>query len=58
MIESVTQRPQARLDLLEQYVYFGEQANVELAWRDFAALQSKASRTISASTFHARMGST
>jgi toxin ParE1/3/4 len=33
MIPAVTQRPRARLDLLEQFVYFGEQASVELAER-------------------------
>jgi hypothetical protein len=31
MIPAVTQRPRARLDLLEQFVYFGEQASVQLA---------------------------
>ena len=35
MIPAVTQRPRARLDLLEQFVYFGEQASVELAERYF-----------------------
>jgi len=34
----VTQRPRARLDLLDQYVYFGEQAGVELAERYFTAI--------------------
>jgi toxin ParE1/3/4 len=38
MIPPVTQRPRARLDLLEQFVYFGEQAGVELAERYFAAI--------------------
>jgi toxin ParE1/3/4 len=38
MISPVTQRPRARLDLLEQFVYFGEQANVELAEQYFAAV--------------------
>ena len=38
MIPPVTQRPRARLDLLEQFVYFGEQASVELAERYFAAV--------------------
>jgi hypothetical protein len=38
MISPVTQRPRARLDLLEQFVYFGEQANVELAERYFASV--------------------
>jgi len=36
----VTQRPRARLDLLEQFVYFGEQAGVELAERYFAAVDA------------------
>ena len=40
MIQSVTQRPRARLDLLEQFVYFGEQANPELAERYFAAVDA------------------
>jgi hypothetical protein len=31
MIQPVTQRPRARLDLLAQFVCFGEQAGVELA---------------------------
>jgi toxin ParE1/3/4 len=38
MIPAVTQRPRARLDLLEQFVYLGEQAGVELAERYFAAI--------------------
>ena len=38
MIEPVTQRPRARLDLLEQFVYFGEAESVELAERYFAAV--------------------
>ena len=38
MIPRATQRPRARLDLLEQFVYFGEQAGVELAERYFAAV--------------------
>ena len=38
MIPPVTQRPRARLDLLEQFVYFGEQADVDLAERYFAAI--------------------
>jgi toxin ParE1/3/4 len=40
MIEPVIQRPRARLDLLEQFVYFGEQAGVELAERYFAAVDA------------------
>ena len=35
MTPPVTQRPRARLDLLEQFVYFGEHADVELAERYF-----------------------
>ncbi len=38
MIPPVTQRPRARLDLLEQFVYLGERASVELAQRYFAAV--------------------
>jgi toxin ParE1/3/4 len=38
MISPVTQRPRARLDLLEQFVYLSEQANVELGERYFAAV--------------------
>jgi len=40
MISSVTQRPRARLDLLEQFVYFGEQGGTELAERYFAAVEA------------------
>jgi plasmid stabilization system protein ParE len=40
MISPVTQRPRARLDLLEQFVYFGEQAGVDLAERYFAAVEA------------------
>jgi toxin ParE1/3/4 len=40
MISPVTQRPRARLDLLEQFVYFGEQAGVDLAERYFAAVDA------------------
>ena len=40
MIPAVTQRPRARLDLLEQLVYFGEQASVELAGRYLAAVDA------------------
>ena len=36
----VTKRPRARLDLLEQFVYFGEQDGVELAERYFAAVDA------------------
>ena len=38
MILSVTQRPRARIDLLEQFVYFGEAESVELAERFFTAV--------------------
>ena len=38
MTPHVTHRPRARLDLLDQFVYFGEQAGVELAERYFAAI--------------------
>lgn len=40
MIRLVTQRPRARLDLLEQFVYFGEQAGVEVAEHYFAAVDA------------------
>ena len=40
MIPQVTQRPRARLDLLEQFVYFVEQGNGELAERYFAAVDA------------------
>jgi toxin ParE1/3/4 len=40
MISPVTQRPRARLDLLEQFVYFGEQAGAHLAERYFAAVEA------------------
>ena len=38
MIEPVTQRPQARVDLLEQFVYFGEETSVSMAERYFSAV--------------------
>jgi plasmid stabilization system protein ParE len=38
MIRSVTQRPGARVDLLEQFNYFEEEESVELAERYFAAV--------------------
>ena len=38
MIRSVTRRPRARVDLLEQFVYFGEEESIELAERYFAAV--------------------
>lgn len=40
MTPPVNQRPRARLDLLEQFVYFGEQAGVELAERYFAVIDT------------------
>lgn len=40
MSRSITQRPRARIDLLEQFVYFGEHANLELADRYLAAVQT------------------
>src|SRR5438309_269259 len=36
----VTQRPRARLDLLEQFVYFGEHGGVELAERYLSAVET------------------
>jgi plasmid stabilization system protein ParE len=39
MIDLVTLRPRARLDLLEQFAYFGEQASVEVAGKYFAAVE-------------------
>jgi len=42
MISPVTQRPRARLDLLEQFVYFAEQADVDLAERYFTAVDEPA----------------
>jgi toxin ParE1/3/4 len=38
VILSVTQRPRARIDLLEQFVYFGEKESIELAERYFTAV--------------------
>jgi toxin ParE1/3/4 len=38
VIEPVTHRPRARLDLLDQFVYLAEQASVEVAERYFAAV--------------------
>ena len=38
MIPLVTSRPRARLDLLEQFVYFSEETNVALAERYYAAV--------------------
>lgn len=44
MTPLVTQRPRARLDLLEQFVYLGQQGNVELAERYFGAVQATCAR--------------
>ena len=40
MIPAVTQRPRARLDILEQFVHFGEQEKVELAERYLTAVDA------------------
>jgi toxin ParE1/3/4 len=42
----VTQRPRARLDLLEQFVYFGERSGVELAELYFAAVDATCLRLV------------
>ena len=47
MIQPVTQRPRARLDLLEQFVYFGEETSVELAERYIAAVDATCLRLVS-----------
>jgi plasmid stabilization system protein ParE len=39
MIEPVTQRPRARLDLLGQFAYLGEHASVEVAERYLLAVE-------------------
>ena len=46
MTGPVTQRPRARLDLLEQFVYFGETSDVELAERYFAAVEETCARLV------------
>ena len=46
MTSAVTQRPRARLDLLEQFVYFGEQVGVELAERYFTAVDETCRRLV------------
>lgn len=46
MNSRVTQRPRARLDLLEQFVYFGEQDGVELAERYLAAIDATCLRLV------------
>lgn len=40
MNQPVAQKPRARIDLLEQFVYFGEESGVELAERYFAAVDA------------------
>ena len=46
MTDPVTQRPRARVDLLEQFVYLGEQAGVEVAERYFAAVEETCARLV------------
>jgi plasmid stabilization system protein ParE len=50
MISAVTQRPRARLDLLEKFVHFGEQDGVELAERYIAAVDATCLRLVSIRT--------
>jgi toxin ParE1/3/4 len=52
MIDPVKQRPRARLDLLEQFVHFGEEGSVELASRYFAAVEETCARLVA----HPRSG--
>jgi toxin ParE1/3/4 len=47
MISPVTHRPQARVDLLEQFVWFGERSGVDLAERYFAAVEATCQRLAS-----------
>jgi toxin ParE1/3/4 len=47
MTPPVTQRPQARLDLLEQFVYFAEEADIELAERYYAAVAQTCAMLVS-----------
>jgi toxin ParE1/3/4 len=42
----VTQRPRARTDLLEQFVYFGEEESIELAERYFTAVDETCARLV------------
>jgi toxin ParE1/3/4 len=44
MIGPITQRPRSRLDLLEQFVYLGEEASVEIAERYLAAVEETCAR--------------
>jgi toxin ParE1/3/4 len=37
-------RPQARLDLLEQFLYLAEEANIEVAERYYAAIEQTCAR--------------
>jgi toxin ParE1/3/4 len=46
MNSPVTQRPRARLDLLEQFVYFGEQDSVELGDRYLTAINATCLRLV------------
>ncbi|HEV3201128.1 MAG TPA: hypothetical protein VGZ73_24675 [Bryobacteraceae bacterium] len=46
MTGRVTQRPRSRLDLLEQFVYLGEQAGVEVAERYLAAVEDTCARLV------------
>ncbi len=49
---SLTLRPRARLDVFEQFVYFGEHANVELAERYVAAVDESCRQLVK----HPNMG--
>jgi toxin ParE1/3/4 len=46
MIPGVTQRPRARLDLLDQFIWFAEESGVELAERWFAAVDQTCQRLL------------
>ncbi len=46
MIEPVSYRSRARLDLLEQFVWFGEHASVEIAERFFTAVDETCARLV------------
>jgi toxin ParE1/3/4 len=46
MIPRVTQRPRARFDLLQQFVYFREEANLALAERYYAAVDQTCSMLV------------
>lgn len=47
MTHAVTVRPRARLDLLEQFVYFGERAGIGVAERYLAAVNDTCFRLAS-----------